>query len=164
MAFFRSKLFFQTVDSIDVLYTSWQTVANDSNNEYISKDKCPYICTLPWQWSLITSSQLHHSFHHMFPSDHCRLMSIFHRKVRWSSVHIYNGHLLFDVVFSCTLRCLWLESITFKMFFGSSNLVHLHKHYNAKWVTAASAVQNVRYCFPTRNRFTAAVGLQNIPW
>ena len=31
-------------------------------------------------------------------------------------------------------------------------------------VTAASALQNVRYCFPTWNRFTAAVGLWNMLW
>ena len=31
-------------------------------------------------------------------------------------------------------------------------------------VTAASALQSVRYCFPTWNRFTAAVGLWNMLW
>ena len=31
-------------------------------------------------------------------------------------------------------------------------------------VSAASALQNVRYCFPTRNRFTAAVELPNMLW
>ena len=37
--------------------------------------------TLPGQWSLITISQYNHSFHPMFPTDHCRLVSIFRRKV-----------------------------------------------------------------------------------
>ena len=32
--------------------------------------------TLPGQWSLITISQYNHSFHPMFPTDHCRLLSI----------------------------------------------------------------------------------------
>ena len=45
--------------------------------------------TLPWQWSLITISQDNHSFHPMFPTDHCRLVSIFRRKVRWRSEHVY---------------------------------------------------------------------------
>ena len=31
-------------------------------------------------------------------------------------------------------------------------------------VTAALALQNDRYCFPTGNRFTAAVGLRNMIW
>ena len=45
--------------------------------------------TLPWQGSLITISQENHSFHHMFPTDHCRLMSILHSiKVRWRSKHV----------------------------------------------------------------------------
>ena len=44
--------------------------------------------TLPGQWSLITISQYNHSFHPMFPTDHCRLMS-FRRKVRWRSEHVY---------------------------------------------------------------------------
>ena len=45
--------------------------------------------TLPRQWSLITISQDNHSFHPMFPTDHCRLVSIFRRKVRWRSEHVY---------------------------------------------------------------------------
>ena len=45
--------------------------------------------TLPGQWSLITISQYNHSFHPMFPTDHCRLLSIFRRKVRWRSEHLY---------------------------------------------------------------------------
>ena len=45
--------------------------------------------TLPGQWSLITISQYNHSFHPMFPTDHCRLVSIFRRKVRWRSEHVY---------------------------------------------------------------------------
>ena len=45
--------------------------------------------TLPGQWSLITISQYNHSFHPMFPTDHCRLVSIFHWKVRWRSEHVY---------------------------------------------------------------------------
>ena len=45
--------------------------------------------TLPGQWSLITISQYNHSFHPMFPTDHCRLMSLFRRKVRWRSEHVY---------------------------------------------------------------------------
>ena len=31
-------------------------------------------------------------------------------------------------------------------------------------VTATSDCSNVKYCFPTRNRFTAAVGLRNVAW
>ena len=46
-------------------------------------------CTLPGQWSLITISQYNNSFHPMFPTDHCRLVSIFRRKVRWRSEHLY---------------------------------------------------------------------------
>ena len=46
-------------------------------------------CTLPRQWSLITISQDNHSFHPMFPTDHCRVVSIFRRKVRWRSEHVY---------------------------------------------------------------------------
>ena len=45
--------------------------------------------TLPRQWSLITISQDNHSFHPTFPTDHCRLVSIFRRKVRWRSEHVY---------------------------------------------------------------------------
>ena len=44
--------------------------------------------TLPWQWSLIMISQENHSFHLTFPTDHCRLMSIFRRNVRWRSEHV----------------------------------------------------------------------------
>ena len=55
---------------------------------------CPYhsckiLRTLPRQWSLITISQDNHSFHPMFQTDHCRLVSIFRRKVRWRSEHVY---------------------------------------------------------------------------
>ena len=49
----------------------------------------PQLITLPGQWSLITISQYNHSFHPMFPTDHCRLVSIFRRKVRWRSEHVY---------------------------------------------------------------------------
>ena len=49
-------------------------------------------CTLPRQWSLITISQDNHSFHPMFPTDHCRLVSIFRRKVRWRSEHVTIYH------------------------------------------------------------------------
>ena len=51
--------------------------------------KSMVIHTLPRQWSLITISQDNHSFHPMFPTDHCRLVSIFRRKVRWRSEHVY---------------------------------------------------------------------------
>ena len=56
--------------------------------------------TLPWQWSLITISQENHWFHYMFPTDHCRLVSIFSRNVRWRS-STYNRYLSFDVAFIC---------------------------------------------------------------
>ena len=45
--------------------------------------------TLPRQWSLITISQDNHSFHPMFPTDHCRLVSIFRLKVRGRAQHVY---------------------------------------------------------------------------
>ena len=62
-------------------------------------------------------------FDHMFPTDHCRLMSIFHRNED-GAPSTYNGHLSFDVAFNCNTltRCvrLWLERMTFKMFFVQS--------------------------------------------
>ena len=72
--------------------------------DILSVSKVP--TTLPWQWSLITISQENHSFQPMFPTDHCRLVSIFRRKVRWRS-STYNGYLSFDVAFiwSTLTRC-----------------------------------------------------------
>ena len=54
-----------------------------------NKLRCKLFITLPGQWSLITISQYNHSSHPMFPTDHYRLMSIFGRKVRWRSEHVY---------------------------------------------------------------------------
>ena len=46
----------------------------------------------------------HHSFHPMFPTDHCRLVSIFRRKemALRARIYAYNRHLSFDVAFSCS--------------------------------------------------------------
>ena len=68
-----------------MIYTSSTQVSNVALGEWlVFMDQC----TLPWQWSLITISQENHSFPPMFPADHCRLMSVFHLKVRWCSKHV----------------------------------------------------------------------------
>ena len=139
--------------------------------------KCPNYTasTLPRQWSLITISQDNHSFHPMFPIDHCRLVSIFRRKVRWRSEHVYTRiteHLSFDVAFICsTLTHCGVCHLSVWRLKWEVSYVH-QSVWRWKWfflpiklcVTAASALQNVRYCFPTWNRFTAAVGLWNMLW
>ena len=92
--------------------------------------------TLPWQWSLITISQENHWFHHTFPTDHCRLVSISSRKVRWRS-STYKGHLSLDVThLHYSDVCVW-SVWRLKCFL--SNLVHLHKRYRVKWVTCIGA-------------------------
>ena len=60
--------------------------------------------TLPRQWSLITISQDNHSFHPMFPTDHCRLVSIFPESemALGARIYAYNRHLSFDVAFICS--------------------------------------------------------------
>ena len=76
--------------------------------------------TLPWQWSLITISQENHWFHHTFPTDHCRLVSISSRKGRWRS-STYKGT---PVVRRNSFTLLWrlcLKRMTFKMFFIQSS-------------------------------------------
>ena len=126
--------------------------------------------TLPGQWSLITISQYNHSFHPMFPTDHCRLVSTFRRKVRWRSEHVYTPVVWPSVYlqYSDALWRLWFERMTSKM--GSElrapaclTLEMIFLPIKLR-VTAASALQSVRYCFPTWNRFTAAVGLRNMLW
>ena len=140
--------------------------------------------TLPWQWSLITISQEDHSFYPMFPTDHCRRVPIFRRKVRWRS-NTYDGHLSFDVAFTCStmMRCGVYDLIVWRFKCFSSNSPPLRtllwevsyvcqSVWRWKWfllpiklrITAALALQNDRYCFPTGNRFTAAVGLRNMIW
>ena len=92
--------------------------------------------TLPWQWSLITISQENHWFHHTFPTDHCRLVSISSRKVRWRS-STYKGHLSLDVThLHYSDVCVWS---VWRLKCFSSNLVHLHKRYRVKWVTCIRA-------------------------
>ena len=98
---------------------------------------------------LITIPQLHNSFHPMFPTDHCRFVSILRRKVRRRSVYVY-GHLSFDVAFSCsTLMCSGVGDLSvWRLECFSSNLVHLYKRYGAKWVTCIRA-------FDDRDDFSA---------
>ena len=87
-------------------------------------------------------------------------------------IYSYNKHLSFDVAFICSTlthcgvchlsvwRLKWEVSYVhqsvwrWKLFFCQSNYV----------LQPASALQSVRYCFPTWNRFTAAVGLWNMLW
>ena len=82
--------------------------------------------TLPWQCSLITISQDDHSFYPMFPTDHCRRVPIFRRKVRWRS-NTYDGHLSFDVAFTCSrptmTRCGVYDLMAWRFKCFSSNLV-----------------------------------------
>ena len=99
------------------------------------------LVTLPWQWSLITVIQLHHSFHPMFPTDHCRFVYIFCRKVRWRSKHVQWTPVVWcnvQLQYSKVLWRLWLERMAL--------LVHLYKRYRAKWVTCIRA-------FDVRNDF-----------
>ena len=86
-------------------WDSYKVICSLCKGEMHKEWDCP---TLPRQWSLITISQDNHSFHPMFPTDHCRLVSIFSRKVRWRSEHVmiyiyaHNRHLSFDVAFICS--------------------------------------------------------------
>ena len=61
--------------------------------------------TLPRQWSLITISQDNHSFHPMFPTDHCRLVFYIPLECEMvlpARIYAYNRHLSFDVAFICS--------------------------------------------------------------
>ena len=91
-----------TVDALQKLIDVCQEFARKGDMVYnFEKSECTAFipntlghihtpdATLPRQWSLITISQDNHSFHPMFPTDHCRLVSIFPRKVRWRSEHLY---------------------------------------------------------------------------
>ena len=97
-------------------------------------------CTLPWQWSLITISREDHSFYPMFPTDHCRRVPIFRRKVRWRS-NTYDGHLSFDVAFTCStmMRCGVYDLIVWRFKCFSSNLVLRYERFCGKWVTCVRA-------------------------
>ena len=87
-------------------------------------------------------------------------------------IYAYNRHLSFEgSVHLQYFDALWrlsLERMTSKM--GSelraSECLPLEMIFVPikLCVTAASAMQNVRYCFPTWNTFTAAVGLWNMLW
>ena len=63
--------------------------------------------TLPWQWLLRTISQQNHSFHLVFQTDHCRLVSTFCRSGMEPRARITDTQLSFDVTLICSTltRC-----------------------------------------------------------
>ena len=107
--------------------------------------------TLPGQWSLITISQYNHSFHPMFPTDHCRLVSIFCRKVRWplrARIYAYNRHLSFDVAFICsTLTHCGVCDLSVWRLKWEVSYVH-QSVWRRKWFSCQSSyvLQRLRLC------------------
>ena len=83
-------------------------------------------------------------------------------------IYAYNRHLSFDVAFICsTLTHCGVCHLSVWRLKWEVSYVH-QSVWRWKWFFCQSNYvlqrQNVRYCFPTGNRFTAAVGLWNMLW
>ena len=83
-------------------------------------------------------------------------------------IYAYNRHLSFDVAFICsTLTHCGVCHLSVWRLNWEVSYVH-QSVWRWKWFFCQSNYvlqrQNVRYCFPTGNRFTAAVGLWNMLW
>ena len=83
-------------------------------------------------------------------------------------LYAYNRHLSFDVAFICsTLTHCGVCHLSVWRLKWEVSYVH-QSVWRWKWFFCQSNYvlqrQNVRYCFPTGNRFTAAVGLWNMLW
>ena len=147
---------------------------------------CRRYFTLPRQWSLTTLASTKRTTHFILCPRLTTAASSLYSIGTWDGApSTYDGHLSFDVWFICStltrlgvsdlsvwrlnvFHPIWStftnatvrsalrvsERLTMEMIFLPIKLR----------VTAASACSNVKYCFPTRNRFTAAVGLRNVAW
>ena len=147
----------------------------DNKNSWSNNQKSIIHPTLPWQWSLITISQYNHSLHPYVPDwplpPRVYIPSESEMALR-ARIYAYNRHLSFDVAFICGTLTHWgdCDLSVWRLKWEVSYM--RQSVWRWKWfflpiklcVTAASALQNVRYCFPTRNRFKAAVGLSNMLW
>ena len=83
-------------------------------------------------------------------------------------IYAYNRHLSFDVAFICSTltHCSVCHLSVWRLKWEVS---YVHQSvWRWKWFFCQSNYvlqrQNIRYCFPTGNRFTAAVGLWNMLW